>query len=87
MKPIRLLILLAWGLALPLQATTYYTAVDGDDAHPGTAEWPWRTIQKAAITLHPGDTVIVREGIYDERITTLRGGTNEASRITGPHPV
>lgn len=82
MKPIRLLILLAWGLALPLQATTYYTAVDGDDAHPGTAEWPWRTIQKAAITLHPGDTVIVREGIYDERITTLRGGTNEASRIT-----
>lgn len=53
MKPIRLLILLAWGLALPLQATTYYTAVDGDDAHPGTAEWPWRTIQKAAITLHP----------------------------------
>ncbi len=53
---------------------TYFVSPAGDDAHPGTIEQPWRTIQKAADTLGPGDTVYIREGLYRERVTTHRSG-------------
>jgi Protein of unknown function (DUF1565). len=36
----------------------------GDDGNPGTAASPFRTIQKAANVVNPGDTVIVRDGVY-----------------------
>ena len=32
------------------QGTVYYVAPTGDDSNPGTADQPWRTIQKAANT-------------------------------------
>lgn len=78
----QIIFLASFAFAWPLQAVTYYTALDGDDVNPGTESSPWRTIQQAANTVLPGDTVIVRAGTYDERITTVRGGTSEASRIT-----
>jgi Right handed beta helix region len=61
---------LALGLPHPLghqayaAGTIYYVATDGNDANRGTASQPFRTIQKAANTVNPGDTVIVRDGIY-----------------------
>jgi hypothetical protein len=67
--------------ATTLPAATYYTAFDGDDGNPGSAAQPWRTIQKAVNTLVAGDMVIVREGDYNERITTVRGGTSDSNRI------
>ena len=60
----------------------YYVAADGNDANPGSSAQPWRTIQKSVDTVMGGDTVIVREGPYNERITTVRSGTNESNRIT-----
>jgi hypothetical protein len=45
----------------------------GDD-NPGTEQKPWRTIQKAAETMRPGDTVIVHEGIYREWVRPFVGG-------------
>lgn len=68
-------------LAMAALGDQYYVATDGNDANPGSMAQPWRTIQKAANTLVAGDTVIVRVGTYPERITTVRGGTNESSRI------
>jgi len=52
-------------------ATTYY--VDGNstnasDSNPGTSGLPWKTIGKAASSLQPGDTALVREGIYREEV-------------------
>ena len=48
------------------QATTYYVAPppSGDDGNPGTLAAPWATIQHAADTVQPGDTVQVRAGSY-----------------------
>jgi hypothetical protein len=66
----------------PARAAVYYTALDGSDANPGSSNLPWRTIQKAANTLQPGDAVVVRPGAYGERVTTARGGTGEAARVT-----
>jgi parallel beta-helix repeat protein len=48
------------------RATTYYVAPPpgGDDGNPGTLGAPWATIQHAADTVQPGDTVQVRAGNY-----------------------
>jgi len=62
-------------------ATDYYVSVSGADTQPGTLAQPWRTIQKAANTLQPGDTVYVRGGTY-ARTTLNVSGTGENSRIT-----
>jgi hypothetical protein len=43
---------------------TYYVAPGGDDTGPGSNADPFRTIQKAAALVGPGDTVVVRAGEY-----------------------
>jgi parallel beta-helix repeat protein len=47
-------------------ATTYVVAPPpaGDDGNPGTLGAPWATLQHAADTVQPGDTVEVRAGNY-----------------------
>lgn len=60
----------------------YYVSVDGDDANPGTFEAPWRTIQKAADTLVAGETVFVREGVYEEFVRIHRSGSAKDGYIT-----
>jgi len=44
------------------------------DSNPGTYEFPLRTIQAAANIAGPGDTILVKEGIYRETIAPVRGG-------------
>lgn len=58
---------------------TYY--VDGQlpeaaDDHPGTAETPWKTVSRAAGAeeLRPGDTVIIRAGVYREHVEVTVSG-------------
>src|SRR5262245_53810061 len=46
----------------------YFVSPTGSDDSFGNSDQPWRTIQKAANTLTPGDTVIVRAGTYSERV-------------------
>jgi hypothetical protein len=65
-------------------ATTYYVATSGNDANPGSSASPFRTIQKAADIVNPGDTVIVDDGVYSDNdgndiVAYLkRGGTASA---------
>ncbi len=61
--------------------TTYYVAPDGDDSNVGSLAQPWRTIQKAADTVSPGDTVLIQPGIYRENIIITRSGTEQAPII------
>jgi len=63
---------------------TYYVDrehASADDGNPGTASLPWATIQKAADTVNPGDTVYVVDGIYDERVMITRDGTPGAKIV------
>lgn len=64
-----------------LSAKTYFVAPNGLDANSGTKAKPWKTIQKAAETMMPGDIVIVKEGTYDETVKTAKDG-EERKRIT-----
>jgi hypothetical protein len=60
----------------------YYVSVTGNDNNPGTAEKPWRHIQKAARRAKPGSTVFVKEGVYKETITVSVSGNKRAGFIT-----
>ena len=48
----------------PAGGATYHVAGTGGDGNPGTAAAPWRTLQKAAGAVNPGDTVVVHAGTY-----------------------
>src|SRR3989454_3306051 len=48
----------------------YHVDPSGNDANPGTAAQPFRTIQHAADIVNPGDGVLVANGMY------TAGGTN-----------
>jgi len=55
---------------------THYVAPNGNDANPGTAGAPWRTLEHAASAVQPGNTVCVRAGTYtEEEVTFSRSGT------------
>ena len=54
---------------------SYYVDVGrGSDSNPGTYEQPWKTIQKAANVVRPGDVVTVNAGVYAERVSITTSG-------------
>ena len=55
-------------------ANTYFVSPKGSDTNTGTSTKPFKTINKASYVAMPGDTILVREGIYRERVTPVRGG-------------
>ncbi|MFL5727522.1 MAG: DUF1565 domain-containing protein [Chloroflexota bacterium] len=69
-------------------ATVYYVATTGSDAASGSASHPWRTIRYAMTRLAAGDTVYVRAGTYEERISSprIRAGTSTAPITVRAYP-
>ncbi len=61
-------------------AAQYYVAPSGNDSNSGASASPWRTLQKAANTVAPGDIVHVADGTY-AGMNVSRSGT-AASPIT-----
>lgn len=56
-------------------AATYYVANNGSDGNTGTSiNAPMRTIHRAMSKVSPGDTILVRGGVYRESIYADRGG-------------
>jgi len=68
-------------LACPAYPEVYHVATTGHDGNPGTEARPLGTIWAGAIIAEPGDTIIVHEGVYRERINPPRGGSSEEKRI------
>lgn len=60
----------------------YYVSTTGNDTNSGTLSAPWRTIQHAANSVHPGDTVQVEGGVYNEIVTIPTSGNATAGYIT-----
>jgi hypothetical protein len=54
---------------VPAPPPQFHVSVNGDDANPGTAAQPWRTIQKAMSSATPGSIVQIHGGTYRERLT------------------
>ncbi len=81
MRTLARIILLLTLLSADVHAREYFVSVSGRNSHPGTAELPLRTIERAADLAQPGDTIIVRAGTYRERVDPPRGGTSNSKRI------
>jgi hypothetical protein len=56
-------------------AATYYLATNGSDAHSGTYAKPWATFDHAWSVMRPGDTLLVKDGIYVQSIASTVSGT------------
>ena len=68
-----------WGGVQAASGNTYYVDGEaGNDANPGTESSPFQTIQKAVDTMEPGDTCLIREGIYPEEVIVSKSGTESA---------
>ncbi len=59
----------------PALGADYWVARNGGDTDAGTRERPFRTVQKAADIMRPGDICTVRGGTYREAVTIRRSGT------------
>jgi hypothetical protein len=68
-------------VAGPAFAADYHVDPTGNDGGQGSSAAPWKTIQKAADTMQPGDTCTVHAGTYREWVKPARGGTSESARI------
>ena len=57
--------------------TVYHVAqtAEANDFGDGTEDVPFATIQKAADVARAGDTVIIHEGVYNEKVTGKHNGT------------
>ena len=67
-------------------AATYHVDPSGDDAGAGSAASPWRTVQHAADSVVPGDTVVVHPGVYVESVLIATSGTAGAPVVFRGEP-
>jgi len=62
---------------------TYYVATNGNDANAGTEAQPFLTLKKGVSVLKPGDTLLVKQGVYREELwNTIPSGTSWAQAVT-----
>jgi len=78
MKTVTCCILWSLLVTTTSMATTYYISPSGSDSNTGTLNRPWRTLAMANRTLQPGDTVYIRQGVYQEDINPVRSGNADA---------
>jgi len=63
------------------QAETWYVDPAGSDANDGTSESPFATPQKGVDTAGPGDTIMVRAGVYRGRVVFPESGEPGSSIV------
>jgi hypothetical protein len=76
-----------WGLGVTgLSAATYYVAPNGNNTNAGTQDAPWKTIGKAFGSVKPGDTVLIRGGVYRESVSINVSGTADKPIVVKNYP-
>ena len=76
-KHVIFILILSISFSIPpisANAATLYVDVNGADTNTGSYNNPFRTIQKAADVVKPGDAVKVRPGVYYERVSIRTSG-------------
>ncbi|MBD3289246.1 DUF1565 domain-containing protein [candidate division KSB1 bacterium] len=59
-----------------LNAANYYVSTSGSDSNNGSMSAPFKTIQHALDIVSPGDHVIVKAGVYNERLELKTSGSS-----------
>lgn len=60
---------------------TFYISPTGNDSNPGTELLPWKSLAMAGSEVMAGDTIILRGGIYNERLVIKNSGNESAGPI------
>ena len=63
------------GLVCEASAVEYFVEKGGADNNPGTRMQPFKSIQKAADVMVPGDVCTVSRGLYRETVRPAVSGT------------
>ena len=61
---------------------TYYVATNGNDGDPGTETLPFLTLSHGVRVLKPGDTLYVKEGLYQEKVSNIPSGSSWSAPVT-----
>lgn len=56
----------------------YFVSPNGNNSNPGSIEQPFQTIQKCAEVAQPGDSCLIRAGIYRESVRPVNSGLANA---------
>jgi len=86
------LLAVAFSAHASADAATRYVAPSGSDRNPGTAGRPFKTVGRGIAGLRPGDTTLVRGGVYPERVERSMPGCSASApcalrNYPGEHPV
>lgn len=71
---------------LPTGAVYFVDAERGDDAQSGSEKAPWRTIARGVAQLKPGATLLLRGGVYYERLAVRLTGRPDAPITIAAYP-
>lgn len=61
-----------------------YVSPNGNDGFNGTINYPVKTIKQASSMAMPGDTVLIKGGVYSEHTIRPRSGTSTAKIVFKP---
>ena len=62
--------------------TKYYVSPGGDNGNSGAIDKPWKSINYAVKKMKAGDTLYVREGVYNETVDIPVSGSSSGGYIT-----
>jgi Right handed beta helix region len=69
-------------LARYSNATVYYVDTQGDNSNPGSASAPFATVSRGVGAAGPGDTVVVRDGLYGPENAVTAGDDPNAGNAS-----
>jgi parallel beta-helix repeat protein len=78
-----ILFVITFNFHVAIAGQTYYVATTGNDSNDGSLISPWRTIWHAINNTGPGDTVMLREGTYEENGIWMQRSLGHGGSATG----
>lgn len=70
-----------------LKVQNYYVSTSGSDKNDGTSiSEAWKTINYGVNTIKPADTLLILEGIYNERVQVRNSGTIDKPLVIMSNP-
>jgi len=77
------MIILPLCICHPVRSQVLCVATDGNDSNPGTETRAFGSLEKAVEAVDPGETILIRGGIYTPRRTIVMWLRRKAHQLVG----
>ena len=67
-------VILLFSCIINALGTNFYVSNSGNDTNSGSIDFPFKTIQHAALIMNPGDECFIRGGVYREIVRPAKSG-------------